>query len=257
MALGWLGGGFFLGVKGNELAWKSRPWSSVEAFKRNQRHWAIGGCITWGSLIGLFTAIIIFTPTPDEPVVTDSDAVPPTDSEVVPPSPENNPAFPDVPFTDVAPSPANPAPVTPSSSNVFYQEPSGLFEISLPPGYTYEETGSGIAFASGDQGFAGSVDFGSAQGQQLTNEQLETGLKAEYETRLTSVTWQGSEVQPDGSIRVDWVGTDPEGNQLDAISFIEQRGDMIYILNLFGVNTPYQNYNNDAQAIVNTYRVRQ
>lgn len=159
--------------------------------------------------------------------------------------------------TEAAPSPAAPAPTNSPANNLSYQEPSGLFEISFPQGYTYQETGSGIAFVSGDQGFAGSVDFGSAQGQQLTNDQLETALKAEYENRLANVTWQGSEIQPDGSVRVDWVGTDPDGNQLDAISFVEQRGDTIFILNLFGVNKPYQDYNNDAQAIANTYRVQQ
>lgn len=137
-----------------------------------------------------------------------------------------------------------------------YREPNGLFEISLPSDYKFEETGSGIAFASGDEGFAGSVDYGSAQGQTLTNEDMEAALKSEYEERLKEVTWQGSEVQPDGSVRVDWVGTDPQGNQLDAISFVEQRGDTIYILNLFGVNQAYQNYNQDAEVIVGSYRVR-
>ncbi|MBD2461029.1 serine/threonine protein kinase [Oscillatoria sp. FACHB-1407] len=60
--LGWLAGGFVLGVKGNEWAWKSRRWRSLEDFKRNQRHWAIGGIVTWGSLVGLITAIAIFVP---------------------------------------------------------------------------------------------------------------------------------------------------------------------------------------------------
>ncbi|MDB9338838.1 MULTISPECIES: serine/threonine protein kinase [Cyanophyceae] len=48
-----------LGIKGNEWAWKSRRWSSVEAFKANQRTWAtVGLCLTAffvviGFLIGL------------------------------------------------------------------------------------------------------------------------------------------------------------------------------------------------------------
>jgi ABC-type phosphate transport system substrate-binding protein len=158
-------------------------------------------------------------------------------------------------------APQTPTAQSPNSSStdgsVAYQEPSGLFQISFPQGYTYEETGSGVAFASSDEGFAGSVDFGSAQGQQLSNEDLETALKEEYEKRLQAVTWQKSEIQPDGSVRVDWVGTDPDGNELDAISFVEQRGDNIFILNLFGVNRAYQDYNNDAEVIVGSYRIRQ
>lgn len=64
--LGWLAGGFILGVKGNEWAWKSRHWRSLEVFKRNQRNWAIGGIVTWGSLIGLITAVAIFAPVDPE-----------------------------------------------------------------------------------------------------------------------------------------------------------------------------------------------
>jgi len=44
---------------------------------------------------------------------------------------------------------------------------------------------------------------------------------------------------------------------LDAVSFVEQRGDTIYILNLFGVNKSYQDYNSDAEKIVGSYRVKQ
>jgi hypothetical protein len=143
------------------------------------------------------------------------------------------------------------------ADSLTYREPSGLFEISFPSGYTFEETGSGVAFTSEDGGFAGSIDFGSANGQTFTVEQLEASLKSEYEQRLDQVTWQASSMQPDGSLRIDWVGRDSDGNVLDAISFVEQRGDTIFIMDLFGVNTEYQNYNEDAQAIVSTYRIRQ
>jgi hypothetical protein len=137
-----------------------------------------------------------------------------------------------------------------------YREPNGLFEISFPKGYTYQATNTGVVFLSGDGGFGGSVDFGSAQGSQLTPEQLEAGLKTEYEKRLQTVTWQGNVPQPDGSMRVDWVGTAPDGNKLDANSFIEQRGDTILILSLFGINKSYQAYTKDSEMILDTYRVR-
>jgi hypothetical protein len=156
-----------------------------------------------------------------------------------------------------SPNPEASASTSPTALAQTYKEKSGLFEISFPEGYKYQETGSGIAFVSTDEGFGGSVDFGSAQGGRLNTSQLEESLKSEYEKRLEQVAWQGSEIQPDGSVRVDWIGRDKEGNDLDAVSFVEQRGDNVFILNLFGVNKPYQDYGSDAEAIVGSYRVRQ
>ncbi|HEY9619105.1 MAG TPA: hypothetical protein V6C78_01990 [Crinalium sp.] len=160
-----------------------------------------------------------------------------------------------------SPSPSASAEASPSTSPAAlaqtYKEKDGLFEISFPAGYKYQETGSGIAFVSGDEKFGGSVDFGSAQGGRLSTKQLEDSLKSEYEKRLETVAWQGSEIQPDGSVRVDWVGRDKEGNDLDAVSFVEQRGDHVFILNLFGVNKAYQDYQADAEAIVGSYHVKQ
>lgn len=162
------------------------------------------------------------------------------------------------PTTEASPDATAQAPEPEASAGgQTYREKDGLFEISLPAGYNFQETGSGVAFVSSDQSFGGSVDFGSAQGNQLDNSQLENALKAEYEKRLNQVTWQASEVQPDGSVRVDWVGQDTDGNTLDAVSFVEQRGDTIFILNLFGINKAYQDYNSDAEAIVSSYKVRQ
>lgn len=44
---------FYLGVKGNELAWEHRKFESVEQFKEVQRKW-----MYWG--IGVFVASIVF-----------------------------------------------------------------------------------------------------------------------------------------------------------------------------------------------------
>lgn len=41
-SIGWLMG-FALGSKGNEWAWKSKKWRSIEQFKAHQRGWAIAG----------------------------------------------------------------------------------------------------------------------------------------------------------------------------------------------------------------------
>jgi hypothetical protein len=176
----------------------------------------------------------------------------------------NNPTA-DKPNSETAALPASPSPAVASASptpttaagDQAYKGKNDLFEISFPKGYTYQETSSGVAFVSKDQGFGGSVDFGSAQGNKLTKDQLESALKSEYEHRLKNVKWQQSSMQPDGSIRVDWLGKDPDGNALDAVSFVEQHGDTIFILNLFGVNKSYQTYNTDAESIVKSYRVKQ
>lgn len=158
-----------------------------------------------------------------------------------------------------SPTPSAPANAAAAKLTQTYQQPQGAFEISLPEGYTHEETETGLIFSSADQTFRGEVVFGSAQGEQYTNEQLEEFLKEAYKSNLNlaQVEWQQTEAQADGSIRIDWVGTDPQGNVLDAESFIEQRGDTIFILTLSGINKPYLDYLEDAQAIVGSYRVQQ
>lgn len=49
----------FLGLKGNEIAWRKRRWESVEAFRATQRRWGIGAAIAWGSLLSLSFATAI------------------------------------------------------------------------------------------------------------------------------------------------------------------------------------------------------
>lgn len=154
------------------------------------------------------------------------------------------------------PSPTVTASASPTPQQQTYREKSGLFQISFPRGYTHKTTGSGVAFVSADQGFAGAIDFGSAEGKQLNTQQLEAALKTEFTNRLKEVSWQTSQVQPDGSLRIDWTGKDKTGNALDAVSLVEQRGNTIFVLNLFGVNKPYQNYNTDAETIVNSYQIQ-
>lgn len=138
-----------------------------------------------------------------------------------------------------------------------YRDSQGLFEISFPQGYSHQDTGSGVAFGSSDNGFGGAVDYGSAQGAKLTTQQLENALKQVYKDRLAEVTWQKTELQPDGSVGLAWVGRNKEGQNLDAVSYVEQRGDKIFVLTLFGINKPYNDYKSDADAIIGSYRVSQ
>ncbi len=150
-----------------------------------------------------------------------------------------------------------PAPqASPSPEIQTYRHKDNLFEISFPRGYKFKTTSSGVAFVSADQKFAGAVDYGSAEGKQLNNQQLEASLKAEFANRLKEVSWQTTKPQPDGSLRLDWTGKDKSDNALDAVSLVEQRGNYIYVLNLFGIDKPYQNYNSDAETIVNSYQIQ-
>lgn len=153
---------------------------------------------------------------------------------------------------------ASPSPGT-STLKQTYQEANGAFAIGFPDGYVYQKTATGVVFHSKDEAFRGEVVFGSAQGGKYTNEQLETFLKEAYKAnlKLTEVEWQQTEKQSDGSLRIDWVGKDPQGNTLDAESFIEQRDDTIYILTLSGVNKSYKDYFADAEAIVSSYQVKE
>lgn len=45
---------FFLGFKGNKMAWKNKEWESIEHFKTVQRYWNVAG------LVALTLYIILF-----------------------------------------------------------------------------------------------------------------------------------------------------------------------------------------------------
>lgn len=174
------------------------------------------------------------------------------------PSPRVPASLADSPESPASSPNASPT-LSPTVLTQTYREPEGAFQISLPRGYQYERTETGIIFNSPDGSFRGEVVFGSAQGETYTNDQLEAFLKEAYRANLNlaEVEWQQTAVQPDGSLRIDWIGKDAQDTVLDAESFIEQRGDTIFILTLSGINEPYIDYINDAQAIVSSYRVRQ
>ena len=65
--VGWIapfGFCIWLGIKGNELAWKNREWKSLEDFDEIQRKWAMWGGIIAGvsivlSVVFLFFAMVI------------------------------------------------------------------------------------------------------------------------------------------------------------------------------------------------------
>lgn len=52
-----LGWAIYLGLHGNEIAWRSKPWQSVEHFKATQRKWTIAGVILL--VLGLLFACLL------------------------------------------------------------------------------------------------------------------------------------------------------------------------------------------------------
>ncbi|MGB3559547.1 MAG: hypothetical protein WBA24_13480 [Geitlerinemataceae cyanobacterium] len=133
-----------------------------------------------------------------------------------------------------------------------YKEPGGAFEISFPKGYEYNTTASGIEFTSADKKFKGFVDFAETD-ETLNAEKLEGALREYLDSVLKDVKWENANLETQDRIRVDWTGSGSEGEKLDAISYIEQRNNTIYILSLYGVNKPFDNYRGEAEAIVRSY----
>lgn len=149
---------------------------------------------------------------------------------------------------------ATPRPtLPPKADGKTYKEPGGAFQISFPKGYEYQKTPSGIKFTSADQGFKGFVDFAKTN-EALNSEKLEGALREYLDSVLKDVKWQNANLETQGRIRVDWTGKSAEGEKLDAISYIEQRNHTIYILSLYGVNKAFDDYRNEAEAIVRSYR---
>ena len=52
----------YFGLKGNEIAWKTRPYRDLEHFNKNQKIWSIAGLISFGLfLILILIPIILFS----------------------------------------------------------------------------------------------------------------------------------------------------------------------------------------------------
>ena len=49
----WYGLGIYLGIKGNELAWKNKRWNSVQHFRDTQHTWAV-----WGVVFFVFITLV-------------------------------------------------------------------------------------------------------------------------------------------------------------------------------------------------------
>jgi hypothetical protein len=133
-----------------------------------------------------------------------------------------------------------------------YRPRNQEFEVTLPEKYEIQPQRDGVAFVSDDGGFGGEVVF-FKEDKPLDAEDLENALKKIYDELLDGAAWQLAEIQPDGSVRLDWRGTTPEGKELDAVSYIEQRNDTVFILNVYGIDRPYDAFLDDSQTIIGSY----
>ncbi|MEB3357382.1 MAG: hypothetical protein VKK04_11705 [Synechococcales bacterium] len=226
-------------------------------------------------LLWLVGAVAIAACQGSPPAVT-----PPASSEA-----PQSPSFPATPPSDVR----GDRPTTLPDNVQIYQDESGMFALALPAGYAYQPSPQGLAFHSPDSGFRGEITYletgdpeagnsavgdaeagnSEADGAETTGSSkaeanglpladLEARLKQVIQADLAEVTWQGAaEQQPDGSLRLAWTGVNKDGDELDALSFIEQHHNTLFILKLYGVGETYSSYNEDARIIVGSYVVRQ
>lgn len=185
-------------------------------------------------------SLLACRPKPTEPPVTEE----PTPVEPFPEAPEEETEASRTPLPD---------------DIQIYQDDSGLFALALPKGYSFEAIDQGMTFRSADEGFGGAIAYQIVEGDEpLSTEALESRLREEIENQFSDVTWQSdSQPQPDGSLRLDWQAQTSDGKTLDALSFIEQHGKVIYIFHAHGIDQPYNEYNRDAEIIAGTYIVQE
>lgn len=139
-----------------------------------------------------------------------------------------------------------------------YRDEDGMFALALPEAYEYVSGDRGMTFSSADGGFGGEIDYALIP-EPLTAQQLEDRLKRSLQEGFVDVSWEkdSAEEQSDGSLRQSWRGLNSEGQQLDALSFIEQHSGTVYTLTAYGIDRPYGDYNEDARIIAGSYVVRQ
>ncbi|KPQ37977.1 MAG: hypothetical protein ACLFM4_01265 [Phormidium sp.] len=135
-----------------------------------------------------------------------------------------------------------------------YRHPEGIFKISFPNHYAHQPQANGVSFLSANGEFGGEVTYFEMQ-ETLSIDDLEELYRQRTQAAFREIAWQRSELQPDGSVRLDWRGKNASGQDLDAIGYIEQHGDRIYVLNLYGINEAYDIYLEDSRLIVGSYQV--
>ncbi|MBP9868996.1 hypothetical protein KBC59_00345 [Patescibacteria group bacterium] len=67
-----------LGLKGNEWAWKSKSWPSVDEFHKTQKKWALAGVIVFGASLAIAIGAIVLVLMFGKPVTPSSESMVPT-----------------------------------------------------------------------------------------------------------------------------------------------------------------------------------
>ncbi|MGF1515209.1 MAG: hypothetical protein ACFB5Z_16135 [Elainellaceae cyanobacterium] len=138
-----------------------------------------------------------------------------------------------------------------------YRDENEMFALALPKDYEYEGGDRGMTFTAPDGGFGGEIGYATIE-EPLEPPQLEERLKRSLQESFVEVSWEdgSAEKQSDGSLRLSWQGLNSDGQELDALSFIEQHGGVVYTLTAYGIDLPYKDYNKDARIIAGSYVVR-
>ncbi|NEQ99947.1 MAG: hypothetical protein F6K30_25150 [Cyanothece sp. SIO2G6] len=184
-------------------------------------------------------------------------SAPPPEDPVEPTSPTQTPTEEPDDIEALDETEPDPTP-TPVPDNVqAYQDPNGFFALAFPEGYNFEPSEQGLTFLSEDGGFAGEIVYQVSEKPSNDMLNLEKALKAHIDPQFPTIEWQrAGQRQPDGSVRLAWTGEDESGRDIDALSFIEVRGQITFILSLYAIDQEYNTYAEDARIIAGTYVVR-
>ncbi len=258
--LGWLVMGILLGASGNEWAWRSRPWRTVDAFKSHQRGWAIGGLVTTGLLTLLVIAAALSDP---ESKVADDSSTLETPTATKPSSPN--------PSTDSS------SPSTSSTGRTFdfqpvrinsltsYTHPQQVFSLQVPAGWKLKDTSKSgeVIINWTDPTRNGAlvadifdVDYDPTQDDLTTL--LETFLEDTFSDE-PDFFLEEPNPQKDGSVLLVWgyTGTATGNIKIPLLgnSFIERQGDRIAILTFVVPSEQFKDLEGSLNKIINTYQI--
>ncbi len=141
-----------------------------------------------------------------------------------------------------------------------YQHPNGLFSISYPDGWTFQEDVEQVDFTSADQELEILVQFTDV-GQALDEAGLNTIVDGYFSSENFGSTpgFQKGEATPqqDGSILVEY-SFESNGNPAYGSSFFEQHGTVLYILSFWTYDAGLWDANvSTFNAVANSFQAGQ
>lgn len=263
---------FILGAKGNEWAWRSRQWRSVQDFKANQRAWARAGIIVDGSVFALmFLAIVIAGLSGTNTSSTSNiggNSTPSNSSSNTSPSP--SPAAP-----SPSEAPPSPSPAASSGSAKFKQVYIGslqsytynkeLFSISVPNNWIRKEkSDSSQVFVEWiDNTDNGLIYIKMIKGEgtrtlEQLGTQLQTFLNNAYKSE-PDFQMGSPAAQPDQTSKVNWsftaTGDNGTKGTLQGSSYILQIGDKVAIVTFAAPQQQFSGLEPEFSKIFSTFKI--